>query len=178
MAGGASSCSAARRRAAEPLCTDGKVVERQCQTSSCRTRSAACGQAGLCASMPGGGSEQHLEARTSSAEQHCEHRQDSAEARQPWHPSLAAMAATLQRRRRMDAAAHAGGPSHSRTLQLHPSPRPWRHGRGPSACRRGPGKVMPWPPGAWRVPRAEKAHMNLLSPFHTHCSWTHPDRLH
>ena len=28
--------------------------------------------------------------------------------------------------------------------------RPWRHGRGSSACRRrrGPGKVMPWPPRA------------------------------
>ena len=54
MAGGASSCSAARHREAEPLCTDRKVVERQCQTSSCRARSAGCGQAGLCASGSGG----------------------------------------------------------------------------------------------------------------------------
>ena len=30
------------------------VVERQCQTSSCRARSAGCSQAGLCASGSGG----------------------------------------------------------------------------------------------------------------------------
>ena len=54
MAGGASSCSAARHCEAEPLCTDRKGVERQCQTSSCRARSAGCSQAGLCASRSGG----------------------------------------------------------------------------------------------------------------------------
>ena len=32
--------------------------------------------------------------------------------------------------------------------------RPWLHGHWSSACSRGPGKVMPWPPGAWRVYRA------------------------
>ena len=32
--------------------------------------------------------------------------------------------------------------------------RPWRHGRGSSACRRGPGKVRPWSPRAWDGPRA------------------------
>ena len=30
--------------------------------------------------------------------------------------------------------------------------RPWRHGRGSSACRRGPGKVRPWSPRAWDGP--------------------------
>ena len=78
MAGGASSCSAARHHEAEPLCTDRKVVERQCQTSSCRARSAGCGQAGLCASGSGGGWERCLVGRCGSAEQHGEHRQDGA----------------------------------------------------------------------------------------------------
>ena len=93
MAGGASSCSAARHCEAEPLCTDRKVVERQCQTSSCRARSAGCGQAGLCASGSGGEWERCLVGRCGSAEQHGEHRLDGAEARKPWQPSLAAMAA-------------------------------------------------------------------------------------
>ena len=93
MAGGASSCSAARHREAEPLCTDRKVVERQCQTSSCRARSAGCGQAGLCASGLGGGWERCLVGRCGSAEQHGEHRLDGAEARKPWQPSLAAAGA-------------------------------------------------------------------------------------
>ena len=90
MAGGASSCSAARHCEAEPLCTDRKVVERQCQTSSCRARSAGCGQAGLCASGSGGEWERCLVGRCGSAEQHGEHRQGGTEARKPWQPSLAA----------------------------------------------------------------------------------------
>ena len=123
MAGGASSCSAARHREAEPLCTDRKVVERQCQTSSCRARSAGCGQAGLCASGSGGEWERCLVGRCGSAEQHGEHRQDGAEARKPWQPSLAArVLLILQRRRWMDAAAQARGPSHGRALQLQSSP--------------------------------------------------------
>ena len=93
MAGGASSCSAARHHEAEPLCTDRKVVERQCQTSSCRARSAGCGQAGLCASGSGGEWERCLVGLCGSAEQHGEHRQDGAEARKPWQPSLAAAGA-------------------------------------------------------------------------------------
>ena len=96
MAGGASSCSAARHCEAEPLCTDRKVVERQCQTSSCRARSAGCGQAGLCASGSGGEWERCLVGRCGSAEQHGEHRLDGADARKPWQPSLAAAGAHTQ----------------------------------------------------------------------------------
>ena len=45
--------------------------------------SAACGQAGLCASGSGGEWEQYLAARSGAQEQHGERRQDGAEALQP-----------------------------------------------------------------------------------------------
>ena len=96
MVHGARSCSAARRRRAKPRRTGRVVVERQRQTSSYRTRSAACGQPGLCASGTGGEWEQHLAARSGVQDQHGEHRQDGAEAHQPsqhhWQPQLLTLA--------------------------------------------------------------------------------------
>ena len=93
MAGGASSCSAARHRQAKPRGSHQEVVYQQRSAASCRTRSADCGQAVLCASGSGGEWERCLFGRCGSAEQHGEHRQDGAEARKPWQPSLAAAGA-------------------------------------------------------------------------------------
>ena len=123
MAGGASSCSAARHCEAEPLCTDRKVVERQCQTSSCHARSAGCGQAGLCASGSGGecGSGAWLvvaAAPSSMASTAWMGLKPASHGSHHWPPRVL----TLQRRRGMDAAAQARGPSHGWAQQRQRSP--------------------------------------------------------
>ena len=84
-------CSAASPRRAKPRCTHRKVVERQCQTSSCRTRSAACSQAVLCASGLGGCCEQHLVRRRGVLEQHAEHHQDGVEGSHHLWPAVGAV---------------------------------------------------------------------------------------
>ena len=80
----------ARHRQAKPRGKHREVVHQQRSAASCRTRTAGCGQAALCASGSGGEWERCLVGRCGSAEQHGEHRQDGAEACKPWQPSLAA----------------------------------------------------------------------------------------
>jgi len=154
MVHGARSCSAARRRRAKPRRTGRVVVERQRQTSSYRTRSAACGQPGLCASGTGGEWEQHLAARSGVQDQHGEHRQDGAEAHQPsqhhWQPQLL----TLQRHRWMVAAAQPRGPSHGCALQRQRSPMAVRNASSSRSFRLRSRQPSLWNPGWREGPRA------------------------
>ena len=77
-------------------------------------------------------------------------------------------------RRRCSHSNVAGGWTLLRTLGA-----PLTVARCSSSPRRGHGgmavgKVMPWRPGAWRVPRACPRGANLLSPFQLDHSWTYP----
>ena len=64
---------------------------------------------------------------------------------------------TLQRRRRMDAAAHAGGPSHRCALQLQRSPMRFVASHRCVLATNGSRQLSSWHPGAREGPRARCA---------------------
>ena len=80
----------------------------------------------------------------------------------------------LQRRRWMDAAAQARGPSHGRALQLQSSPMRFvaSHRCGLATNRSRPPSL--WSAGAREGPRRAMPQVNVLSPFQRNHSWNYP----
>ena len=80
----------------------------------------------------------------------------------------------LQRRRWMDAAAQARGPSHGRALQLQSSPMRFVT---PHTCAGVTNRSRPpslWSAGAREGPRRAMPQVNVLSPFQRRSSWNYP----
>ena len=87
-----------------------------------------------------------------------------------WPPQVL----TLQRRRGMDAAAQARGPSHGRALQLQSSPMRFLGAHTCAAPRNRSRPPSLWSAGAREGPRRAMPQVNVLSPFQGRSSWNYP----